>query len=45
MKLSKRDAMDLRRARQSYRDSRGRAIHVSIDHLKNLLRIIRKLRR
>lgn len=44
MKLTKQDLADLREARKEYRESRERAIHMSIDHVRNLLRIIRRLR-
>jgi hypothetical protein len=38
--MSEQDRSDLRRARSAYDESRDRAIHMSIDHVANLLRII-----
>jgi hypothetical protein len=45
MMLSKRDKADLRYIRAEYRDSKGRAIHMSIDHVRRLLAMVTKLRR
>jgi len=42
--LSKEDLANLEYAKKSYGESKGRAIHISINHVENLLRIIEKLR-
>lgn len=43
--LSKRDRLDLREARIRYGETKGRAIHMARHHVRNLLRIVGKLRR
>lgn len=41
--LTMQDHRDIKLAREQYEDSRACAIHMSIDHVKNLLRVVDKL--